>query len=136
MLTDILFSPHTYTEPDPNITKPDPNVAKPAVKDCFGAGPIVAVIAAAVVVTAIVVTITNTLVFWLIWKKQLKEQHDVALSETLYEEVDPPVRAATSIATPTPYSVPLTTSGVEVELQENQCYGPLASQQVEMQKSS
>ena len=109
------------------ITETEP---EPTVKDSFGAGPIVGVIAAAVVVAAIVAITATILIFWLIRRNRVKH---LALTEPMYEEIDPPVHAATSIATPTP-SPPLSTSGVEAELQENQCYEPFQHRQVELQE--
>ena len=96
----------------------------------FGAGPIVGVLAADVVLAAIVaITMVTALVVCLIRRRRVKVS---APSEPMYGDIDPP---ATSIATPTP-SPPLGTSGVEVELQENQCYGPFAHRQIDLRENS
>ena len=112
--------PHVHAGTDPPPTSVSES---PSPRASGGAGPIIGgVIAAAVVVTGIVAITITRLMFWLIRRNRVKH---LALTEPMYEEIDPPVHAATSIATPTP-SPPLGTSGVEVELQENQCYGPIA----------
>ena len=116
---------HTHAGTDPPPTSPSPRAS-------VDAGSIVGTVIAAAVVLAAIVAITITiLMFWLIRRNRVKH---LALTEPMYEEIDPPVHAATSIATPTP-SPPLGTSGVEVELQENQCYGPIAHRQIDPQEN-
>ena len=119
--------PHTHAGTDPPPTSPSPRTS-------VDAGSIVGtVITVAVAVTGIIVIILTTLVMCLMWRNKVK---CLATSEPMhmYEKVDPPVHAATSIATPTP-SPPLGTSGVEVELQENQCYVPFAHRQIDQQEN-